>query len=181
MLKAIRKGITLDMARNTFRLLHQAGIFSIGFFMFGNQGESEESIERTIDFMHELNPALCSPSTFRPFPGTEAYKFVKAEDRYWWMGTGYPSICKFTIDELHHIREEAGVWYPLRLKYITQHILSRKKYGLTAWKMVRIHMLKVMLGISEQSRPVRILIHGIKRIQKRIANPASTKPVSTPS
>jgi len=167
MLKAIKKGITLQMARETFKLLHEAGIFTIAFFMFGNQGENADTVEKTIDFMHELNPTLCSPATFRPFPGTEAYQYVREEDRYWWMGSGYPTICDFTIDELHHIREEANVWYPLRVKYLAGQVLSRNhtpRHRKTAWNIFKVHLKKVAIGLSEQSRMVRSLIHGAKKL-----------------
>ena len=54
-LKSIRKGITYEKVRKSFALMHKVGIFSIAFFMFGNQGEDRSTVQASIDMAHELN------------------------------------------------------------------------------------------------------------------------------
>jgi len=42
-------------------------------FLFGNPGETLESIWRTIEYAKELRPPDCAFGIVRPFPGSELY------------------------------------------------------------------------------------------------------------
>ena len=167
MLKRIKKGITLDMVRETFRHLHEVGIFGVAFLMFGNQGETSESIRKSIKFNVEINPVLLSLAVFRPLPGTEAYEYVKEGDKDWWMRGPYPSICELTTDELHRLREDAHIRYPLRWRYLMQNVIGGNLPGEfrgVCWRSYKVHLRKYLLGISERSAILRPIIHGIKKI-----------------
>jgi anaerobic magnesium-protoporphyrin IX monomethyl ester cyclase len=182
MLKSIKKAITPDLARQTFRNLHLAAIPSIAFFMFGNQGETHETAEKSIEFMYELNPTLVSISTFRPLPGTEAFRYVSYEDRNWWMYGEYPSICDLPTAELHKIRQEADITYPLRLAYPTQHVYNARlpvEVRELTWNYFKIHLRKYLLGISEQYPLLRGLIHRLKKTLKPVAQDCSASNVTS--
>ncbi len=75
-LKQIRKGITLDMVRKKIKLLRDAGIDVMGFFMIGFPGEMLSEMKETISFAKSLPLTSAAFSIFCPFPGTEAYREI---------------------------------------------------------------------------------------------------------
>jgi anaerobic magnesium-protoporphyrin IX monomethyl ester cyclase len=54
---------------------------TIGFFMIGLPGETEETMEETIRFAIELDPVVANFSMATPFPGTEMSRVVKEKGR----------------------------------------------------------------------------------------------------
>jgi radical SAM superfamily enzyme YgiQ (UPF0313 family) len=54
-LEGINKQIKVEQVKNAVKLCNKYGIRVLGFFMFGNPGETEESLKKTIDFMLSLN------------------------------------------------------------------------------------------------------------------------------
>jgi radical SAM superfamily enzyme YgiQ (UPF0313 family) len=69
----IKKGQTVDMVRNAFRYAKKAKLQTMGFFIFGMPGETEESMEKTIKLALELDPDLAHFMMAAPFPGTEMW------------------------------------------------------------------------------------------------------------
>jgi hopanoid biosynthesis associated radical SAM protein HpnJ len=76
-LKNIKKGATLDMARRFTANAHKLGLTIHGDFIVGLPGESRESIRRTIDFAKSLDCETIQVSIAHPYPGTEFYDYVK--------------------------------------------------------------------------------------------------------
>ena len=72
-LKAIRKGLTLDQMREGVHLTKKAGILALCGFMFGFPTDSRETIEDTIAIAKELRPDLIQASIAMPYPGTVLY------------------------------------------------------------------------------------------------------------
>ncbi|HUW95053.1 MAG TPA: radical SAM protein, partial [Anaerolineae bacterium] len=75
-LDMMKKGQTIDDVRQAFRNARQAGLQTIGFFIFGLPGDDEESMEDTIRLAMELDPDLANFMIAAPFPGTELYQMV---------------------------------------------------------------------------------------------------------
>lgn len=69
--KLIKKGNTLEQMRRATKLIHKHGLTLVGFFMFGFPWETKQEIEKTIDFMKEINPTFAFPYIVTPAPGTE--------------------------------------------------------------------------------------------------------------
>ena len=76
-LEAIRKPIDIELTRKAVRLVQDAGIAVRAAFMFGNPGETVESIRRTIDFAIELDPDLALFNITTPYPGTQMFEWAK--------------------------------------------------------------------------------------------------------
>ncbi len=76
-LKNIKKGATIDMARRYTKDAHNLGLTIHGDFIVGLPGESRESIRKTIDFAKELNTETIQVSIAHPYPGTEFFDYVK--------------------------------------------------------------------------------------------------------
>jgi anaerobic magnesium-protoporphyrin IX monomethyl ester cyclase len=77
MLKAMKKGITLDKVRHAFRLTKEVGIKTQAFFLFGMPGETQETIRETVEFAKELNASSTQFAVAIPHPGTALYEECK--------------------------------------------------------------------------------------------------------
>lgn len=77
MLAAIHKNENLDHIRTAFKNAKDVGMETVGFFIIGLPGDTEESIERTIRFAIELDPLVANFSMMTPYPGTLAYEQIK--------------------------------------------------------------------------------------------------------
>ncbi len=73
----IKKGQTIDMVRDAFKWSKKAKLQTMGFFIFGMPGETEESMEKTIRLALELDPDLAHFMMAAPFPGTEMWDTLK--------------------------------------------------------------------------------------------------------
>jgi hopanoid biosynthesis associated radical SAM protein HpnJ len=76
-LKNIKKGATIDMARRFTANCKKLGLIIHGDFIVGLPGESRESIRKTIDFAKEMDVETIQVSLAHPYPGTEFYDYVK--------------------------------------------------------------------------------------------------------
>jgi radical SAM superfamily enzyme YgiQ (UPF0313 family) len=72
-LKNIKKGATIDMARRFTANCKKLGLVVHGDFIVGLPGESRESIRKSIDFAKELDVETIQVSIAHPYPGTEFY------------------------------------------------------------------------------------------------------------
>lgn len=76
-LRNMKKGATVDMARRFTKNAHDVGLTIHGTFVVGLPGETRESIRKTIDFAKELDVETLQVSLAHPYPGTEFYDYVK--------------------------------------------------------------------------------------------------------
>jgi len=81
MLEALDKGVTLSQIENAFLLARRAGIRTMGFFMFGNPGETAETARATVRFAIALNPDWAQFTVATPYPGTELFERVRREGK----------------------------------------------------------------------------------------------------
>ncbi len=72
-LKNIKKGATVEMARSFVKNCKKAGINVHGDFILGLPGETKETIQKTIDFAKELDCESIQVSLAHAYPGTELY------------------------------------------------------------------------------------------------------------
>jgi hopanoid biosynthesis associated radical SAM protein HpnJ len=79
-LKNIKKGATLDMAKRFTDNCHKLGLVIHGDFIVGLPGESRESLRNTIDFAKRLDTETIQVSIAHPYPGTEFYDYVVKND-----------------------------------------------------------------------------------------------------
>jgi hopanoid biosynthesis associated radical SAM protein HpnJ len=78
-LKNIKKGTTVEMARRFARDCRQLGIRIHADFIIGLPGETKETIQRTIDFARELDCETIQVSLAHAYPGTELYDQVERQ------------------------------------------------------------------------------------------------------
>ncbi len=77
----VDKHLTLEQVRSAFKASRKVGLETIGFFIIGLPGETEETMDDTIRFACELDPVVANFSIATPFPGTAMYETVKAQGR----------------------------------------------------------------------------------------------------
>jgi anaerobic magnesium-protoporphyrin IX monomethyl ester cyclase len=77
----IDKRIDHDTIRQAFKNARAVGLETIGFFIIGLPGDTEESMERTIQFALEVDPMIANFSMMTPYPGTKVYEIVKRKGR----------------------------------------------------------------------------------------------------
>jgi radical SAM superfamily enzyme YgiQ (UPF0313 family) len=76
-LKNIKKGATVERARQFTKDCKKLGLVVHGDFILGLPGETKETIRRTIDFAKELDVETIQVSVAHAYPGTELYDYAK--------------------------------------------------------------------------------------------------------
>ncbi|MGD8625430.1 MAG: radical SAM protein [Anaerolineae bacterium] len=134
MLKKMRKGITLDKVRHAFQLTHEVGIKTQAFFLFGMPGETQETIQETIEFAKELNASSTQFAIAIPHPGTALYEECTANDWLisddWADYTAENSLIEtpwLTAEEVEQARIRAYQRYYWRPRFIVGEALKVRR------------------------------------------------------
>ena len=148
-LKVIRKGITLDQAREAFELCHRYRITSLAYFMLGHPTETMEDVEMTFDFIRECKADHAHISITTPFPGTELYRMGLRDglyDRDYWREfaagpdeTFQPPAWteNFTQGQLEELRQEAYRKFYGRPGRLVRQALAVRSLG-ELWSKTRL-------------------------------------------
>ena len=79
-LKNIKKGATVDMAKRFTADAHKIGLTIHGDFIVGLPGETRETLRTTIDFAKALDVETIQVSLGHAYPGTEFYDYAQKND-----------------------------------------------------------------------------------------------------
>jgi len=101
-LKNIKKGATIERARQFTKDCHKLGLIIHGDFILGLPGETRETIRNTIDFAKELDVETIQVSVAHAYPGTELYDYA--------MKSGFMVADTKMVDEGGH--QMAHIQYP---------------------------------------------------------------------
>ncbi len=71
-----RQNADLEMLADKIRLIKKAGIRTKGLLMMGLPGETEQSIQRSMDYVFSLPIDDFNLAKFTPFPGSPVYKKI---------------------------------------------------------------------------------------------------------
>jgi radical SAM superfamily enzyme YgiQ (UPF0313 family) len=74
MLKALKKGSTIEQVVHAFSLCKKIGIDTLADFIIGGPDQTRADVEETINFAVKLNPTYVQFTLMTPFPGTELYR-----------------------------------------------------------------------------------------------------------
>ncbi len=96
LLDRMKKGITLEQTRQAFQWCHEVGVDTHAHVMVGNPGETEETVQETIDFILEIDPTTVTFGLCSPYPGSELWDEVS--EVYPEIGDGSAT----NMDTLHH-------------------------------------------------------------------------------
>jgi len=78
-LDRMQKGVQLEQIRDTFRYCHEVGINTHAHFMLGCPGETQETIQKTVDLAKEIDPTTATFGVMTPYPGTPALRRDRRE------------------------------------------------------------------------------------------------------
>ena len=130
-LKKMRKGTTLEQARNAIQTVKRHGIKTHAFMVIGLPWETRETFHKTMKFLREIDPDFFDFNIAYPLPGTELMK-IATEDNL--LIQGDPSqgsyadavlrTFELTPDELMMMRRKALWQLYLRPKYIIRTLLT---------------------------------------------------------
>ncbi|MBI3269152.1 MAG: cobalamin B12-binding domain-containing protein [Planctomycetes bacterium] len=76
-LKNIRKPIKCTLTKKSIDLAKQVGIEVRACFIFGNMGETLQTMQNTLDYSMDLDPDLALYNINTPYPGTQVFKWAK--------------------------------------------------------------------------------------------------------
>ncbi len=137
-LDLMEKNITLKNAEDAVKIAKNVGLEVLTSFIMGYPGETEDDLNKTINFSIKLDPDYCQYSILTPFPGTKIYNELLEKDLIvnvdWDEYTVLNPVLKY---------DEMGLTNKLvRKKLVTAYLkfYSRPKYLLS-----HRHMIKVML------------------------------------
>lgn len=125
-MKIIKKGITLEQARNAVRLCRKARIKVGGNFIIGHPFETKKTIKDTIDFAVKLNPDIAAFGIMVPYPGTEVAEMAKkGEGGYKLISSNWADYNKQIGNalELKNINRKQLELYQLKA-YISVYLLN---------------------------------------------------------
>ena len=136
LLNTIKKGITLDQARQAVKWTKDSGI-EVGLsFMLALPGETPEKARQTIEFAKELDPDYSQFCITTPYPGTELYEKAKE------YGTLIQDFSAYTIwnpvfvpkgyrgqDEVLKMQRGAFRAFYYRPSYIAKRLLKIRSIG----------------------------------------------------
>lgn len=152
-LREIRKGINLNQVRPVVAMTQKAGIRARLSFMYGNPGETVETMRQTLDFALKMRPDLVQFNITTPYPGTEMYKWADAhgylKTKDWSQYDFYNVVMKLptvTAEEIY-----AFYRYSYRKFYMSPFFIFRQiayliRYPLFLFRLA-LTSLKRMCGV----------------------------------
>lgn len=136
-IKNIDKKLSLKKVSNAISEAKKVGLSTMGFFMFGNPGENETTMEKTIQFALKLDPDVAHFSIATPFPGTQLYSKILNEgkllnknwDEYGILeGKGVFELKEINPKLMSKFWHRAYRQFYLRPKRISQEIFTTKNW-----------------------------------------------------
>lgn len=132
-LENIRKPIDIELTRKAVRMVQDVGIEVRAAFMFGNPGETVESIRRTIDFAIELDPDIALFNITTPYPGTQMFNWAR-EHGYLrtldWsdydLANTVMELPTISMAEVNHLYRTAYREFYFRPKYLFRRLLKMR-------------------------------------------------------
>lgn len=138
LLRNIGKKSNVEQIKKALTATAQVGIKSVGFFMLGLPGETEELAKKTIEFSLSLPLDMAVFSITVPYPGSQLFEDVKKRDdkfdQYDWDGFGNTGILgrnppvwspdELPYDKLKKLQAEGMQKFHFRPKTIYRHIKS---------------------------------------------------------
>ena len=120
-LDTIKKNITLETIKQALRWTRQLNIRTLGFFMLGLPGDSEETIRQTLRFSRSLPLDRIVFFITQPYPGSELYQTANREGK----------INKEVSYRYYH-----NYFFPEKLSYISEGLSAQmlKRYLKKAYR-----------------------------------------------
>jgi anaerobic magnesium-protoporphyrin IX monomethyl ester cyclase len=158
-LKSIHKNITLEKIDNAVRMAKKAKLITVGFFMVGNYGETDQTINETIRFIKKIGLDYTQFTIATPYPGTELAEQVldrgtifaeKWSDYNTYTGSVFEwdNLSKKKIDAY---QQQMYRKCYLNIPYVFKRLVNMKKEDLH-FIVDGMKILKGVIGLKEPNR-----------------------------
>lgn len=132
-----RKAYSLEHQETIIRYAEEKGIRVGAFYIFGNPGDTERSIQATIDYALGLNTSFAQFTISTPYPGTQFFEDLKDRlltNRWEDFDIYTPTFAhpNFTPADLTELKQKAYSLYYFRWKWLRRYLrttLRQKKTG----------------------------------------------------
>jgi radical SAM superfamily enzyme YgiQ (UPF0313 family) len=164
-LKVLKKGISIDQIKRTFKLTREFGIKTLAYFMFGSPGESREHIEKSVAIAKELKPDYIHITITTPFPASDLYKSGLKDGSIPWDYWRYfarhpdadfqplPSLESLPRDEIDDMLRVAYKSFYTRPTYVLKEMANLRSPAQFLRKAkAGIHMLRMEHGGQSRRR-----------------------------
>jgi anaerobic magnesium-protoporphyrin IX monomethyl ester cyclase len=156
-LKSLKKGITLDQVRKTFKDCKAIGIETFGYFIIGFPEDTRETVYKTINLAMELNPENLLFSIATPLPGAELWDIMgmnkRPADSYSWDDFRIQNAAPL-LDTKYLTKEDIFELYQLaNLKWRRQLFIKNMSKPTYLLKKIVVHprtSLKQFIGLLQK-------------------------------
>ncbi len=147
------KGITIDQIKKAFKWAKKAGLKTIASIILFYPGETKTTIQKTLNFVKELDPDLAQFCIATPFPGTEFYDellkqgLIQESDwsKFDVLNPVF-SLNGFNTLEMKRIWSKAYISFYLRPTYIIKRIIKRD------WPTLKAFLYMVFKAVKSRLR-----------------------------
>jgi radical SAM superfamily enzyme YgiQ (UPF0313 family) len=150
-LKAIKKGISLEQVERGVELAKKASLLVGCSFILGHPFETRKTIQDTIDFIVKLNPHHVSVGIMVPYPGTRIYEMAKrGEGNYRLLSSEWKDFIRMAGSGLEmqdiprHEMERLQMKAYLSFYFKNYRIKDFLWYGLEHWRESLILLRKLL-------------------------------------
>jgi radical SAM superfamily enzyme YgiQ (UPF0313 family) len=154
------KGVTKDEIRQAAKWCHEVGILFYGLAIIGLPGETEQSVQDTIEFINEIQPFYTQFGFCVPFPNTDTWNWYESrgylKTRNWgefFPLASQPIIRTETLDAEDLIRLRRRMY--LRTMLRPAKLFRAIRWDDWAWNLSRASKFLGRLGMLARGAAVR--------------------------
>lgn len=153
LLREYSKGVTKDQMRQAFSLCRRLGIRTLGHFIIGLPGETDETARKTVAFAKELDCDIASFNIAVPVLGTPlreralAQGYIADEGMVFDSSDAYPVMetPQFSKEQAWKWRKRAILSFYFRPRYIWR--LATQARSLYQWKLLVLNGLALLRNL----------------------------------
>ncbi|MBU2634020.1 MAG: B12-binding domain-containing radical SAM protein [Nanoarchaeota archaeon] len=136
----LRKGTTVKQIIQTFNLTNKYGMLTHAYFMFGNPGENNKTINESFNLLKKIKPDSIQSSILTPLPGTDLYDKNTSKEKI----------------DLHYMNtSESRIKIDVTDKDLNNYIKSFKKLAL------RIALKKIISNLIKNPKNINLFFNRI--------------------
>ncbi len=116
LLKAMRKGYTVKMARKAFEHLRETKILTLGNFLIGNPGETEDQMLGIADYAAELGVDFISPNKIYAYEDTDFEQWVLSQP-----GMKVAGRRRYVVSDAYGVEDLRRIQAGIMLRFLRKH------------------------------------------------------------
>jgi len=116
LLKAMRKGYTVEMCRRAFEHLAETNILTLGNFLIGNPGETAEEMLGIADYAAELGIDFTSPNKIYAYADTDFEQWVLAQP-----GMKVVGRRRYVVSDHYGVEDLRRIQARIQLRFLRKH------------------------------------------------------------